>query len=427
MAARHPEIKSVVVVGAGIVGVTTAQALLADGLEVTLLDAAPSAATGASEANGGFLSAAFCAPWAAPGLPRQALAGLFDRLAPFRWRPDGSLAQLRWMRELLAHCTAPQFSRHRGRMVRLAMYSRACMQAVAAQTGVEFSRGSSGVLLLVRQMPPSSALRQRLTELKTFGIEAHWLDIRELRAIEPWLANSATCAGALHVPDDASGDCRRFALGVLDWCLSRGLRFLPGVRVDAMEYSADGQRMHAVRSGPRRWEADAFVIAAGVDSPQLLRAHLRVPVVPVKGYSVTATVQDGAGPQRAVIDDASKLAVARLGSQVRLAGMAELVGYNRHIDPVRCEQLVRAYEGLYGPLSRSSCKSWAGLRPMTPDGTPLVGRTHIAGLSLNTGHGTYGWTLACGSARLLADELIGRPTALNPADYTPDPKQRAQD
>ena len=418
--------RRVVVVGAGIVGVTTAHALLDDGHQVTLLDAAPAAAEDASHANGGFLSAAFCAPWAMPGLPRQALAALFDRDAPMRWRPDGSLAQLRWMRELLAQCNAPQFARHRARMVRLALYSRACLDAVAAQTAVDFDRCDGGVLLLLRDAPGAAAVQRRLDELLGFGIEARWCGPDSVRALEPGLSAAACLAGAVHVPAEASGDCARFARGLLAWCGALGLRFEPASRIDALEFAGSSRRLRAVRAGRRRWEADAFVFAAGVDTARLLRPHLRVPVVPVKGYSVTVPLADGLGARRAVIDEASKLAVARLGSRLRLAGMAELVGHDRRVDPARCAQLVRHGEALYGPLPQSGRSAWAGLRPMTPDGTPIVGATGIEGLYLNTGHGTYGWTLACGSARLLADVLAGRPAALDPAAYALDPAARAR-
>lgn len=422
--------RRVIVVGAGVIGVTTAHALRADGHEVTLLEAAPAAASGTSHANGGFLSAAFCAPWAMPGLPRQALAALWDREAPFRWRPDGSVAQLRWMRELFAHCNAAQFARHRLRMVKLALLSRACLRNTAAETGVGFDLHETGVLQLFRHAPAAATIDKRLKELRDCGIEAHWCEPARVRELEPALSGTARPAGALYVCDDASGDCERFVQGLLAWNRARGLRFEPGTRVEALELDSGQRRLCALRAGANRWQADAFVFAAGVDTAHLLRPHLRLPVLPVKGYSVTVPLPDDGGSnggvQRAVIDDASKLAVVRLGNRVRLAGMAELVGHDRRVDRARCDQLVRQYEALYGPLPTDGRSLWAGLRPMTPDGTPIIGATAIEGLYLNTGHGTYGWTLACGSARLLADVLAGRPTALDPAGYALDPIARGR-
>lgn len=416
----------VVVVGAGVIGVTTAHALLCDGHDVTLLEAAPAAGTGASHANGGFLSAAFCAPWAVPGLPKQVLTALFDREAPIRWRPDGSLAQLRWMGELLAQCNGPQFSRHRGHMVRLALFSRACLHAVAAQTAISFDLRETGVLQLFRHAPARQAMRQRLDELNAFGIEAQWCDPDQVRALEPGLGREVTLAGALHVREDASGDCQRFVQALLAWSQAQGLRVVAGTAVEALELAPGRRRLRAVRAASQRWEADAFVFCTGVDTARLLRPHLRLPVVPVKGYSVTVPIGDDAGVRCAVIDDASKLAVTRLGSRLRLAGMAELVGHDLSIDHDRCNQLVRQYEALYGPLPTQGRTLWAGLRPMTPDGPPLIGGTAIEGLYLNTGHGTYGWTLSCGSARLLADVMAGRPTALDAAAYAADGRTRGR-
>lgn len=419
--------RRVVVVGAGVIGVATAHALRADGHEVTLLDTAGAAASGTSHANGGFLSAAFCAPWAMPGLLRQALAALFDRESPLRWRPDGSLAQWRWLRRLLAHCSASQFARHRGRMVRLALFSRACQRDVVAQTGVAFDLKEAGVMQLFRQPLAPDALQRRLGELRSFGMDAHWCVPEQVRALEPALSRNVPPLWGLHARDDASADCERFTQGLLAWNRARGLRFLPGSEVTGLRVDRRTRRLRAVRVGTQELEADAFVFATGVASARLLRPHLQVSVLPVKGYTVTAPVPGEQGPRRALIDDTSKLALVRMGSRVRLAGMAEVVGHDTRVDAARCGQLVRQYETLYGPLAHEGRSLWAGLRPMTPDGTPIIGATPIEGLYLNTGHGTYGWTLACGSARLLADVLAGRPTALDPAAYALDPRLRQRD
>ncbi len=455
----------VVVVGAGVIGVTTAHALMQDGHEVQLLEAEPSAAQGSSQANGGFMSAAFCAPWATPALPRQAFKALWQPQSPLRFVPDGSWAQLRWLRQLWAQCKAETFAQQRQHMVALALYSRRCMQALVAQTGVAFELQERGVLQLFRSAPPTATLQRQLQQLQNLGITAQWLDARAVREREPGLAQGAAApplAGALWVPGDASGDCERFTQALLAWCQARGVRFEPGVRVEALEFANCAHAAHpalpaqaihrsnapprlaALHGAGRRWQADAFVFATGVATARLLQPHLRVPVLPVKGYSVTAELvhepadtEQGAhpaqpgspdphhqhvsstpgGPQHAIIDDHSKLGVVRWGTRLRLAGMAEVVGHHLQVNAQRCEQLVRQYEALYGPLPSTGRSHWAGLRPMTPQGTPLVGATAIPGLYLNTGHGTYGWTLACGSARLLADVLAGRAGELDCAAY----------
>ena len=412
--------RQVVVVGAGIIGVTTAHALMDEGHEVVLLDAAEAAARGTSQANGGFLSAGFCAPWAMPGLPRQILSALVTRDAPIRWRPDGSWSQLRWLRDLLAHCKAPDFADHRQRMVRLALLSQAQLRETLDRTALAFDFQSSGVLQILRQRPPANLLGQRLEALQALGIAACWYEADQVRALEPFLDPKVTLAGGLYVKGDAHGDCEQFVQGLLAWNIQRGLKFEPGVRIDALELDRSARQLRAVRSGTRRWDAQAFVFATGVQSTALLRPALNLPVVPVKGYSVTLDVATDQGAAGAVIDEASKLAIARLGGRIRLAGGAELVGHDLKVDERRCEQLMSQYEALYGPVSRSNARLWTGLRPMTPDSTPIIGATPVRGLYLNVGHGTYGWTLACGSAQLLADSLAGRPAALDLADYALD-------
>lgn len=354
---------------------------------------------------------------------------MLDRLAPFRWRPDGRLGQLRWMRQLASRCNSEHFARARDRLVRLGLFSRACLHKVVADTGVGFDFLEAGVLLLLRQSQSSEVLDARLTQLQGLGFRARWLDADQVRALEPALSDSTQLAGAILVEDDACGDCERFVQGLLNWNVARGMSFEPDTRIDGLELDESSGRLRAVRAGGRHWSADAFVFCTGVDTARLLRSHLSIPVEPVKGYSVTATLEPQHGPRRAIIDDSSKLAVSRLGDRVRLAGMAELVGYDPTVNRSRCAQLVSQYEALYARLPETGRSLWSGLRPMTPDGVPIVGSTSIEGLYLNTGHGAYGWTLACGSAQLLADVLARRSTSfepgLDPGAYCLDPRVRS--
>jgi len=410
----------VIVVGAGVVGLTTAQALHADGHRVTVLEARSGPAEGASHANGGFLSPAYSMPFATPELPGQALRSLFEARSPMRFRPDGTLAQWQWLWALWRRCNRAALVDSRRRFVRLGHYSRTCLDDVAAATGVQFEHRRAGVLQLVRQAGRQARAAQQAEVFTAQGFPTRWLSRDEVIAMEPGLERSSLpLAGALHVPGEASGDCERFCHALLQWLRVRGVGFEPDQRVTGLRMDAGGRRVNGVSTRARScWEAEAVVVANGVSAPQLLKGHLRLPVQPVKGYSLTAEVADAErAPRHALLDEVSRLAVVRFEHRVRLAGVAELVGADLRIDPRRVAQLAAAYEALYPQTLRPGALGWSGLRPTTPDGLPIVSATPISGLWLNVGHGGYGWTLACGTARLLADQMQGRAPALPAADY----------
>jgi len=410
----------VIVVGAGVVGLTTAQALHADGHRVTVLEAQSGPAEGTSQANGGFLSPAYSVPFATPDLPRQALQSLFDSQSPMRFRPDGSLAQLQWLWSLWMRCNPTDMADSRSRFVRLGHYSQACLAEVAKATSVEFEHRRSGVLQLVRQAGHQARAAQQAEAFTYQGFPTRWLSRDEVIAIEPGLERSSLpLAGALHVEGEASGDCERFCHGLLQWLQERGVGFEPNQRVTGLKLDASGRRFKGVSTCNRsHWAAEAVVVASGMSAPQLLRGHIHLPIQPVKGYSLTAEVADAElAPQHALLDEVSRLAVVRFAGRVRLAGVAELVGNDLRIDPRRVAQLAAAYEALYPQTLRPGAVGWSGLRPTTPDGPPIISATPIAGLWLNMGHGGYGWTLSCGSARLLADQMQGLAPALPANDY----------
>lgn len=416
----------ILVIGAGIIGITTAYHLARAEHQVTVVERQSGAANGCSHANGGFLSAAYCAPWAAPGVSTLALRSLFTSRSPMRWRPDFTLRQLRWLWATLRECNAARFVINHRRMLALGRYSLACLDEMEKATGLAFERCRNGILQPCHSAADLVAAQRLARNLHAEGMRAVCLSREETLTREPALASQALgLTGALHIPDEGSGNCERFTTDLARWLEQRGTHFHWNARVDGLEIGIanDGRsrRFEGVRIDDRLLRADACVLAAGPETADLLSGHLELPVYPVKGYSMTApVVNESLAPRHAVLDAHGRLAIARLGEAIRVAGFAEVVGHDTRQDAARCAQLADALERLYpGAIDVRNARFWAGLRPTTPDGTPIVGASDIDGLYLNTGHGSYGWTMSCGSARLLSDIVSGRATALPAADYAP--------
>lgn len=414
----------VLVLGAGVIGVSTAYYLHLAGHEVTVLDREAGPALGCSQANGGFLAPSYCAPWAAPGVPSMAMRNLFDRTAPFRWRPDFTLAQLRWLKAMAGQCDAAHFAVNRRRMLALGLNSRERLSDVEQATGITFERSRTGVLQLCQSANQQGKVQQQATSLKAQGFDAEWLERDAVIRMEPALALGAPAlVGALCLRDEGSGRCETFTAHLAEWLRRVGVKFHWNSSVEGFALSHEGtqhlRQFCALRVNGQTLPADACVVATGADTARLLKPYMDVPVYPVKGYSMTATVIDAArAPNRAVVDERSKLAIVRLDDAIRVAAYADVVGHDRRLDPDRCAQLATDFERLYpGAIDLPSARFWAGLRPMTPDGTPIIGTTAVQGLLLNTGHGTYGWTLSCGSAKLCSDILSNHPTELPTSDY----------
>jgi D-amino-acid dehydrogenase len=399
----------IVVLGAGVIGVTSAFYLAKAGHEVTVLDRQPGPALETSFANAGEISPGYASPWAAPGIPMKAVKWLFMRHAPLiiQARPD--LAKIEWVSRMLLNCTSGAYGVNKSRMVRLAEYSRDCLIALRADTGISYDERMQGTLQLFRTEKQVEAASKDIKVLKADGVPFEVLDAAACVAAEPGLApNLSKIAGGLRLPGDETGDCFKFTNHLAEMAATLGLSFRYGVDIRGLEQEAG--RIAAVQTSAGRIAADAFVLALGSYSPSIARPFgMRLPVYPVKGYSITVPIVDASrAPVSTVMDETHKIAITRLGDRIRVGGMAEISGFNNHLHPKRQATLVHSVEDLFGGAGdQARATFWSGLRPMTPDGTPIVGKSTVANLFLNTGHGTLGWTMAAGSGKALADMMSG--------------------
>ncbi len=405
----------VVVLGAGVIGTTTAWALARQGAEVTVIERQPGAALETSYANAGQVSPGYSTPWAAPGIPLKAMKWLFQRHAPLAIRLDGSWFQMRWMAHMLANCSASRYTINKERMMRLSEYSRDCLRNWRAEVGLHYDERSAGTLQLFRTQAQLDAAQRDVEVLQACGVPFELLDRTGVIRAEPGLAHArASFCGGLRLPNDETGDCHQFTSQLATKATELGVKFLYGQSVSHLQH--DGQHLQGITLADQTTlHADRYVLAAGSYSRDLLLPlGLDIPVYPVKGYSLTLPItNDTLAPQSTVLDETYKIAVTRLGDRIRVGGMAELGGFDLRLNPRRRQTLEKVTRELFAGGDLSQAEFWTGLRPMTPDGTPLVGATPLSNLYLNTGHGTLGWTMACGSAQVLADQIMGVQPAIN--------------
>ncbi|PTE14533.1 D-amino acid dehydrogenase [Pseudogemmobacter blasticus] len=408
----------VVVLGAGVVGITSAWYLARQGHEVTVIDRQPGPALETSFANAGEISPGYASPWAAPGVPLKALKWLFQRHAPLVIQPRPDPAMIEWLLRMLGNCTSAAYAVNKSRMVRLAEYSRDCLIELRAETGITYDERTKGTLQLFRSEKQVAAAEKDIAVLKADGVPFEVLDADGCIAAEPGLAaNRDKIAGGLRLPGDETGDCFLFTNRLAGMAAELGVTFRWGV--DIRRLDSDGHRITAVDTSAGPIAADAFVLALGSYSPALARPFgMRLPVYPMKGYSLTIPITDEThAPVSTVMDETYKIAITRLGDRIRVGGLAEIAGFSNSLPARRRATLELSVSDLFGKggdLSRATF--WTGLRPMTPDGTPLVGRSTVPNLFLNTGHGTLGWTMAAGSGRVLADMMSGRTTEIDTSD-----------
>ena len=400
----------ILVLGSGVIGTTAAYYLARQGHAVTVVDRQAGPGLETSFANAGEVSPGYSAPWASPGLWFKALKWLLMTHRPLVVWPRPDPALWRWGLQLLGECNARAYERNKGRMLRVAEYSRDCLKALRAETGIAYDERMLGTLQLFRTTAQLEATAADIEVLRRHGVAWELLDPAGCLRHEPALARvRGKFVGGLRLPGDETGDCYKFteALGVLAQGLGVDFRF--GVSVQGLRVVAG--RVEAVHTDQGDVHAEAVVAALGSHTPLLLRPHgIRLPVYPVKGYSLTLPVtQADAAPESTVMDETHKVAITRLGDRIRAGGTAELAGFRMDLREPRRRTLLHVVGDLFPDGGdRSQARFWTGLRPMTPDGTPVLGPTPIGNLWLSTGHGTLGWTMAAGSGRLLADWMSGR-------------------
>ncbi len=400
----------VIVLGAGVLGVTSAWYLAKAGHEVTVIDRQQGPALETSFANAGEISPGYSSPWAAPGIPLKALKWMFQRHAPLVIQPKLDWQRISWMARMLANCTSSAYAINKSRMVRLAEYSRDCLGELRAETGIEYDQRMQGTLQVFRKPEQMDAAAKDIEVLRADGVPFEVLDRAGCVAAEPGLAASAErIVGGLRLPGDETGDCFKFTNRLAEMAEAAGVTFRWGVSIEALE--AEGGRISAVRTDHGQMTADRYVLAMGPHSPLLVKhLGLNLPIYPLKGYSLTIDIQDESrAPVSTVMDETYKVAITRLGDRIRVGGLAEIAGYDLTLNPRRRATLAKSVGELFGGSGDpDKAQFWTGLRPMTPDGTPIVGATPIPNLFLNTGHGTLGWTMSAGSGRLIADLISGR-------------------
>ncbi|MEO7338602.1 MAG: D-amino acid dehydrogenase [Caldimonas sp.] len=400
----------VLVLGSGVIGVSCAYQLALAGHHVRVIDRQPGAGLETSFANAGEVSPGYSAPWAGPGVPLKAIKWLLMQHRPLVIRPDLDADLIRWGAAMLRNCTAHAYDVNKGRMVRLAEYSRDCLRRLRDETGIHYDERMQGTLQLFRTQKQFDASSADIAVLRKGGVAFELLDVAGCIRHEPALRNvQAKFVGGLLLPGDETGDCFKFTQRLAALAAEKGVAFEYGTRIERLLGSSG--RIEAVVTAAGTLRADAYLVALGSYSPLLLRSvGIRLPVYPVKGYSITVPIIDASSaPESTVMDETHKVAVTRLGSRIRVGGTAELAGYSLKLHEARRRTLSHVVTDLFpGGGDLSLAEFWCGLRPMTPDGTPLIGSSGIDNLYLATGHGTLGWTMAAGTARVIADVISKR-------------------
>ncbi|MBY4677694.1 D-amino acid dehydrogenase [Marinobacterium arenosum] len=400
----------VLVLGSGVVGITSAWYLAKEGHQVTVVDRQPGPALETSYANAGQISPGYSSPWAAPGVPVKAVKWLMQDLAPLAIQPKLDGTMYKWMMQMLANCTEAAYQINKARMVRIAEYSRDCLRELRQDISIPYEHREQGTLQVFRTQKQLDGSLADQAILKEAGVPFEVLDANGCAEREPALAHvKHKIVGGLRLPGDETGDCYKFTLALADECAKLGVEFKYNTSIDGLDLEAGD--ISGVQTSAGKLTADRYVVALGSYSPMLLaQIGIKVPVYPIKGYSLTLPlIDESRAPVSTVMDETYKVAVTRFDDRIRVGGTAEITGYDLSLPEKRranADFVVSDLFGGGGDLSKA--EFWTGLRPMTPDGTPVLGKTKYKSLFLNTGHGTLGWTMSVGSARYLNDVINGR-------------------
>lgn len=405
----------VVVLGAGIIGVTTAYYLAKLGAEVEVLDRQREPGMETSFANAGELSYGMTSPWAAPGIPLKAIKWMFMKYRPLLLHPLLSPSMWGWCAQMVRNCNPESYAINKSRMVRVSNYSRDALSDLMKDVDIDFELRELGTLQLFRKQKQLDGSKADQDILAKYDSPFEVLDRDGCIKAEPGLAHVADkFVGGLRLMADRTGDCRMFTQVLAKKAEALGVKFHYNVTING--FAMNSGRIEGVDTTDGRVTGDRYVCAMGPYAPVLLKTiGIRLPIYPIKGYSITLPVTDSdAAPQSTIMDETYKVAITRLGSRIRVAGQAEIIGYNKDLGKHATDAVRHVVGDLFpkgGDISQA--QGWTGLRPMTPDGTPVLGPTRYDNLFLNTGHGTLGWTMSCGSGRLIADLVMNRPPEID--------------
>ncbi|KXO73814.1 D-amino acid dehydrogenase small subunit [Acinetobacter venetianus] len=403
----------VIVLGSGVIGVASAYYLAQQGAQVTVLDRQSGPAKETSFGNAGQISPGYSTPWAAPGIPFKAVKWMFQHHAPLAINIDGSMWQLQWMAQMLKNCNPQSYAVNKERMMRVAEYSRDCLRDLREQTGINYENRAKGTLQIFRNEAQLEAVQRDIQVLKECGVDFDLLNAQQLGSVEPALAHNDHLVGGLHLPNDETGDCFLFTNALAQLAQDLGVEFKFDQNVEKL--IVEGDEIKGVMVDGAVLTADRFVLAFGSYSRDFLKPlELNLPVYPVKGYSLTIPiVEPKFAPQSTVLDETYKVAITRFDQRIRVGGMAELSGFNLGLNQDRRATLEMVTQDLFPGGDLKQASFWTGLRPMTPDSTPIIGATQYKNLFLNTGHGTLGWTMACGSGKLISDLVLNHRTDIS--------------